>query len=158
MSKILVAFFSQTGTTKKAAQDISKLLNCDIYEIIPKIKYKDEDLQWGPCRSQTEAKDRTIRPELADINANISKYDTIFLGFPIWCSLAPSIILTFLESYNFNGKKIIIWGTTWKSLMGNIMSEIRNVVKGANIIEGNIFDQSHRNINNYKKFISRVLV
>ena len=111
----------------------------------------------GPCRSQTEAKDRSIRPELEDKNANIDKYDTIFVGFPIWNSLAPNIILTFLELYNFKGKKIIIWGTTWKSLMGDIMIEIKNVVKGANVIEGVIFDQSHRNVENYKKFISKVL-
>ena len=157
MSKILVAYFSISGNTRKAAKEISKLLNCDIYEIKPKIKYKDEDLKWGPCRSQTEAKDRSIRPELEDKNANIDKYDTIFIGFPIWCSLSPSIILTFLESYNFKGKKIIIWGTTWKSLMGDIMIEIRNIVKEANVIEGVIFDQSHRNAENYKKFISKVL-
>ena len=157
MSKILVAYFSISGNTRKAAKEIAKLLKSDIYEIKPKIKYKDEDLQWGPCRSQTEAKDRSIRPELEDKNANIDKYDTIFIGFPIWCSLAPSIILTFLEAYNFKGKKIVIWGTTWKSLMGDIMVEIRNIVKDANVIEGVIFDQAHRNVENYKKFISKVL-
>jgi len=157
MSKILVAYFSISGNTRKAAKEIAKLLKSDIYEIKPKIKYKDEDLQWGPCRSQTEAKDRSIRPELEDKNANIDKYDTIFVGFPIWSSLAPSIILTFLEAYNFKGKKIVIWGTTWKSLMGDIMVEIRDVAKGANVIEGVIFDQAHRNVENYKKFISKVL-
>ena len=158
MPKILVAYFSISGNTRKAAQEISKLLKCDIYEIKPKIKYREEDLQYGPCRSQTEAKDRSIRPELEDKNAKVENYDIIFVGFPIWSSLAPSVILTFLEAYDFRGKKIVIWGTTWKSLMGNIMTEIRSVVKGANVIEGEIFDQAHRTTENYKKLISKVLV
>ena len=114
------------------------------------------DLQWGPCRSQTEEKDRSIRPELEDKNINIDKYDTIFIGFPIWWySLSPSIILTFLESYNFKGKKIIIWDTTWKTSMGDIMIEIKNIIKGANTIEVVIFDQNHRNIENYKNLFQK---
>ena len=83
MSSKLVAYFSITGSTKRAAEEISKLLKCDIYEIKPKIKYKDEDLVWGPCRAQEEAKNRSIRPELEDKNANINKYDTILIGFPV---------------------------------------------------------------------------
>ena len=157
MSKKLVAYFSITGNTRKAAEEISKLLNCDLYEIKAKIPYKEEDLQWGPCRSKREAADRTLRPELADKNAQIHKYDTIIIGFPVWSELAPSIILTFLEAYDFRKKKIVIWGTTWKSLMGNIMSEIRNIAKDSIVIEGVIFDGAHRNTYNYKKFVSNIL-
>ena len=95
-TKILAAYFSISGNTRKAAKEISKLLIYDIYEIKPKIYYKDEDLQCGPCRSQTEVKDRSIRPELED--KNVDKYDTIFSVLMWYHSLSPSIILTFLES------------------------------------------------------------
>ena len=156
MRSKLVAYFSITGSTKKAAEEISKLLKCDLYEIKPKIKYKNEDLVWGPCRSQEEAKNRSIRPELADKNANINKYDTILIGFPVWTYLAPNIILTFLESYDFKGKKVIIWGTSWTSLMGNIMDDIRKIAKGADVIEGTIFDQNHKTFNDYKQFVSKL--
>ena len=156
MSLILVAFFSVSGATKRAAEEISRLLECDLYEIKPKIKYKSEDLIWGPCRSEKECKNRNFRPELADCNANINKYDTILIGFPIWYYLAPNIILTFLESYDFTGKKIIIWGTSWKSLMGDTMNEIKKIAKGANVIEGIIFDQNHKTINDYKNFVSKL--
>ena len=155
MSKILVAYFSISGTTKGVAEEIANLLNADLYEIKAKVPYKPEDLVWGPCRSQTEAHNRNIRPELADKNANIYKYDTILLGFPIWYNLEPNIILTFLESYNFIRKKIVVWGTTWKT-MGNMMDEIRKVAKGAYVVEGVVFDGDHRNTYNYKKFISNI--
>ena len=156
MSKKLVAYFSISGNTKRAAEEISQLLHCDIYEIKAKIPYKSEDLGWGHCRSKIEAADRSIRPELADKNAKIYMYDTILIGFPVWSQLAPSIILTFLESYDFRRKKIVIWGTTWKSLMGNIMTEIRNIAKESNVVEGVIFDGAHRNTYNYKKFLSNL--
>ena len=152
----LVAFFSISGETKKAAEEISRLLECDLYEIRPKIKYNSEDLIWGPCRSEKECKNRNIRPELADCNANINKYDTILIGFPVWYYLAPNIILTFLESYDFTGKKIIIWGTSWKSLIGDIMNEIRKISKGANVIEGTIFDQNHKTIKDYNNFVTKL--
>ena len=158
MSKKLVAYFTISGQTKNAAEEIAKLLNCDTYEIKPKIKYKSEDLVWGPCRSQTECKDRTIRPELADKNANIKNYDTILIGFPVWCLVAPNVILTFLEAYDFRGKTVIIWGTSWKSLMGNIMEEMKQIAKGANVIEGVIFDQNHKTIKDYKKFVSSLQI
>ena len=83
------------------------LLNCDIYEIKPKVKYETKDLNWNNPNSRTtiECKNRACLPELADKNANIANYDTIILGFPVWWYLAPNIILTFLESYDFTGKK-----------------------------------------------------
>ena len=107
MSKKLVAYFSASGTTKTSAEKIAKLLNCDIYEIKPKVKYETKDLNWNDPNSRTtiECKNRACRPELADKNANIANYDTIILGFPVWWYLAPNIILTFLESYDFSGKK-----------------------------------------------------
>ena len=153
MSKKLVAYFTASGQTGTAAKKIAKLLNCDIYEIKPKTPYKEKDLDWNDekSRSTIECKNRASRPELADKDANIANYDTILVGFPVWWYLAPNLILTFLESYDFTGKKVIIWGTSHSSGMGNIMDEIRKVVKGANVVEGAIFDISHRKDADFQK-------
>lgn len=157
MSRKLVAFFSASGQTKDAAQEIAKLLNCNIYEIKPKVKYNGGDLDWNNnnSRSTLECKNRNSRPEMADLNANISNYDTILIGFPVWWYLAPNIILTFLESYDFTGKNVVIWGTSWSSGMGKTMEEIRRIAVGANVIEGVIFDRNHRSTDDYRKFISK---
>ena len=146
MSKKLVAYFSASGQTQTAAKKIAKLLNCDLYEIKPKVPYAPKDLNWNDesSRSTIECKNRNSRPELGDKNANIANYDTILIGFPVWWYLAPNIILTFLESYDFTGKKIVVWGTSYKSGMGNTTEEIRKIAKGANVVEGKIFDIKHR--------------
>ena len=156
MSQKLVAYFSGSGQTQTAANKIAKILNCDIYEIKPKIKYSTKDLNYNDPNSRTsiECKNRSCRPELADKNANISKYDTILIGFPVWWYLAPNIILTFLESYDFTGKTIVVWGTSWSSNMGKTMEEIRKVAKGANVVEGVIFNKDHRKTSDYQKFVS----
>ena len=155
MSKKLVAYFSASGQTQTSAQKIAKLLNCDIYEIKPKTKYQTPDLNWNDPNSRTtkECKDRTCRPELADKDANIANYDTIVLGFPIWWYVAPNIILTFLESYDFTGKKLVIWGTSGGSGMGETLTEIRKAAKGANVVEGTIFSGGRRKDADYQKFI-----
>ena len=149
----IVAFFTGSGQTQTAAQKIAKLLGCDIYEIKPKKKYTTKDLDYNDqsSRSTVECKNRACRPELADKNANIANYDTILIGFPVWWYLAPNIILTFLESYDFTGKKLIIWGTSHSSLMGEILVEIRKIAKGANVVEGGIFDIEHRKDSDYQK-------
>ena len=146
MSKKLVAYFSASGQTQTAAKKIAKLLNCDLYEIKPKVPYTSKDLNWNDesSRSTIECKNRNSRPELGDKNANIANYDTILIGFPVWWYLAPNIILTFLESYDFTGKKIVVWGTSHSSGMGNTTEEIRKIAKGANVVEGKIFDIKHR--------------
>ena len=146
MSKKLVAYFSASGQTQTAAKKIAKLLNCDLYEIKPKVPYTSKDLDWNDesSRSTIECKNRNSRPELEDKNANIANYDTILIGFPVWWYLAPNIILTFLESYDFTGKKIVVWGTSHSSGMGNTTEEIRKIAKGANVVEGKIFDIKHR--------------
>ena len=153
MSKKLVAYFSASGTTQTSAKKIAALLNCDIYEIKPKVKYTTTDLNWSDPNSRTtkECKDRNCRPELADKDANIAKYDTILVGFPVWWYVAPNLILTFLESYDFTGKKLIVWGTSHESLMGEILVEIRKIAKGAKVIEGGIFDMGHRKESDYEK-------
>ena len=153
MSKKLLVYFSGSGQTRSAANKIAKILNCDIYEIKPKVKYSEKDLNYTDPNSRTsiECKNRSFRPELADKNANISNYDTILIGFPVWWYLAPNIILTFLESYDFTGKKLIVWGTSHESLMGEILVEIRKIAKGAKVIEGGIFDMGYRKESDYEK-------
>ena len=155
MSKKLIAYFSASGTTKTSAEKIAKLLNGDLYEIKPAVKYETKDLNWNDPNSRTtiECKNRNCRPELADKNANIANYDTIILGFPVWWYLAPNIILTFLESYDFTGKKVVIWGTSQSSHMGETMVEIRKIAKGANVVEGNIFSGGHKKDADYQKMI-----
>ena len=103
MSKKLVAYFSASGVTKKAAELLAKAAEADIYEITPKVPYTSADLNWMDkgSRSSVEMRDTSSRPEIADKNAKIENYDTIFLGFPIWWYVAPTIINTFLESYDF---------------------------------------------------------
>ncbi len=158
MSKKLVAYFSASGTTKTSAEKIAKLLNGDLYEIKPAVKYETKDLNWNDPNSRTtiECKNRNCRPEMADKNANIANYDTILIGFPVWWYLAPNIILTFLESYDFTGKKVVIWGTSQSSHMGETMVEIRKIAKGANVVEGIIFDGSHRKDADYQKFVASI--
>ena len=112
MSKKLVAYFSASGVTKGIAAKLAEALgDADLYEIKPKVPYTNADLNWNNSnsRSSVEMRDKTSRPELADKSANISGYDVIFLGFPIWWYVAPTIINTFLEAYDFSGKKIILF-------------------------------------------------
>ena len=158
MSKKLIAYFSASGTTKTSAEKIAKLLNGDLYEIKPAVKYETKDLNWNDPNSRTtiECKNRNCRPEMADKNANIANYDTILIGFPVWWYLAPNIILTFLESYDFTGKKVVIWGTSQSSHMGETMVGIRKIAKGANVVEGIIFDGSHRKDADYQKFVASI--
>ena len=158
MSKKLIAYFSASGTTKTSAEKIAKLLNGDLYEIKPAVKYETKDLNWNDPNSRTtiECKNRNCRPEMVDKNTNIANYDTILIGFPVWWYLAPNIILTFLESYDFTGKKVVIWGTSQSSHMGETMVEIRKIAKGANVVEGIIFDGSHRKDADYQKFVASI--
>ena len=155
MSKKLVAYFSASGTTKTSAEKLAKLLNCDIYEIKPKTKYTTADLNWNDSKSRTsiECKNRKCRPELADKDAKIANYDTILLGFPIWWYVAPNIILTFLESYDFTGKKIVLFATSGGSQFGETAAEIKKVAKGATVVEGTLFNGGHKKDEDYQKFI-----
>lgn len=140
MTKSLVAFFSATGTTKKTAELIASAANADLYEILPKIPYSASDLDWmdNHSRSSMEMKDKTYRPELADSNLSLEHYDKIFLGFPIWWYVAPTIINTFLESYDFSGKKIILFATSGGSGFGNTKKELHASAPNAILTDGKL--------------------
>lgn len=127
MSKILVAYFSASGVTKKVAEKLAALVNADIHEIKPKVPYTKADLNWmdKKSRSSVEMNDKTFRPEIVKEDLSLSSYDTILLGFPIWWYVAPTIINTFLENYDFSGKKIVLFATSGGSGFGNTIKELK---------------------------------
>lgn len=143
MSKKLVAYFSASGVTAKVADMLADAVGADIYEIRPEIPYTKADLNWmdKKSRSTIEMNEKSIRPALADKDAKIDQYDTIFLGFPIWWYVAPTIINTFLESYDFSDKKIIIFATSGGSKFGNTVEELKvSVPDSCDIIEGKLLN------------------
>ena len=143
MSKKLVAYFSASGVTAKVADILADAVGADIYEIRPEVPYTKADLNWmdKKSRSTIEMNDRTSRPAIADKNAKVEQYDTIFLGFPIWWYRAPGIINTFLESYNFSGKKIILFATSGGSKFGKTVEELKvSVPATCEIIEGKLLN------------------
>lgn len=142
MNKKLVAYFSATGTTKSVAETLAQAANADLYEIKPEVLYKSDDLNWHKksARSTIEMHDKSFRPATADKDANIKQYDTIFIGFPIWWFVAPTIINTFLESYDFKGKKIIVFATSLGSSFEKTVAELKvSVDPSVSIIEGKVF-------------------
>lgn len=140
MSKKLVAYFSASGVTAGVAEKLAKEANADIYEIKPAVPYTKADLNWQDknSRSSIEMSDHNSRPEIADKNADISQYDTIYLGFPIWWYIAPTIINTFLESYDFSGKKIILFATSGSSGFGKTVQNLQSSASDCKIIEGKV--------------------
>ncbi len=149
MSRILVSYFSARGTTKKVAEKLAKAIDADIYEIKPASKYTTADLNWTNkfSRSSIEMGDKTIRPVLADKNPDISKYDIIFLGFPIWWYVAPTIINTYLESLKnaeTSNKRIILFATSGGSGFGNTLKElIPSAPEFVTLEEGSVLNGSY---------------
>ena len=146
MSKKLIAYFSASGTTKKVAEMISEAAGADLYEIKPKELYTKADLDWmnKKSRSSVEMSDKKLRPELDDSNAHIENYDEIILGFPIWWYVAPMIINTFLEKYDFTGKKITLFATSGGSGLGNTIKELQPSAPGAEFVEGGLLNMANR--------------
>ena len=144
MGKKLVAYFSASGTTRKIAEMIAKVSEADLYEITPKQPYSKADLNWmdKKSRSSVEMSDKKFRPEITDADAQIDGYDEVILGFPIWWYVAPTIINTFLESYDFSGKKIVLFATSGGSGFGNTISELKPSAPNAVIVEGKVFHKA----------------
>ncbi|MCD7844059.1 MAG: NAD(P)H-dependent oxidoreductase [Clostridiales bacterium] len=128
--KTLVAYFSASGVTERAAKALAAAADADLYEIRPAVPYTDADLDWrnNRSRSTVEMNDLSSRPALADTAANIAAYDTVFLGFPIWWGLAPTVVCTFLESYDFSGKKIVLFATSGGSGFGRTAEVLKKSV------------------------------
>lgn len=141
MSKVLVAYFSASGVTAKLAERLASAIGADLHEIKPEKPYTSADLDWrdSNSRSSVEMKDKLFRPTIANSVENMNQYDTVFVAFPIWWYVAPTIINTFLEAYNLDGKKIIPFATSGSSGMGNTNKELAPSCKGATLEEGKRF-------------------
>lgn len=141
--KNLVAYFSASGTTAKVAKDLAAAIGAQLYEIKPNVPYTRADLDWtnAHSRSSLEMNDKSSRPQIADNNAPVSNCETIFLGFPIWWYVAPTIINSFLESYDFSGKKIVLFATSGGSGFGRTRDGLsKSVASDATIVEGKIIN------------------
>lgn len=127
MSGKLVAFFSASGVTAALAQRLSRAAGANLFEIKPAVPYTSADLDWtnASSRSSVEMKNPASRPEIAEKLPSMADYDVVFLGFPIWWYVAPTIINTFLESYDFSGKTIALFATSGGSPMGRTLEILR---------------------------------
>ena len=142
MSKKLVAYFSASGVTKSYAEKLAKAADADLFEIKPAVPYTKADLDWMDknSRSTVEMKNPDSRPEIAEKLKDMEKYDTVFLGFPIWWYVAPTIVDTFLESYDFSNKTIIPFATSGGSGMGKTSDVLRKVCPDADIKDGKVIN------------------
>lgn len=145
MSKFLVAYFSATGTTAKAARLLSEPLGADLFEIVPAQPYSKKDLNWldRKSRSTLEMKDPSSRPEIAKLPDNIADYDIIFIGFPIWWYVAPTIINTFLEGLNLSGKTVIPFATSGGSGMGKTNERLAPSCPNSKLLEGKLLNRAN---------------
>lgn len=147
MSKKLVAYFSASGVTKKYAENLAKTVNADLFEIKPEKAYTKADLDWTnkQSRSSVEMSDPDSRPEISDRLKNMDEYETVFVGFPIWWYVAPTIINTFLESYDFSGKTVVPFATSGGSGMGKTVEVLRKICPKAEIKEGKVVNHMTEN-------------
>ena len=142
MPKKLVAFFSATGNTAALAKRLAEASGADLYEIAPEVPYAvPEDLNWSDKTSRTtlDMTNLDSRPAIKDTDAKVENYDTVFVGFPIWWWIAPTIINTFLEKYDFTGKKVVLFATSGGSGFGKAVDNLQKSCPGTQIIEGKVF-------------------
>ena len=144
MGKTLVAYFSASGITAKLAASLAEVTGASLYEITPEIPYSPADLDWRDknSRSSVEMRDPASRPAIAGRLEDISDYDTVFIGFPIWWYVAPTIINTFLESYDLSGKTLIPFATSGGSGMGKTADRLRPSCPGSQLLEGRVLSPS----------------
>ncbi|MBU4439820.1 MAG: flavodoxin [Acetobacterium sp.] len=141
----LVAYFSASGVTAKVAKTLAQATNADIFEIKPEVPYTQADLNWmdKKARSTIEMKDKKSRPAIAEKLSNMDDYDVVFLGFPIWWYVAPTIINTFLEEYDLAGKTIVLFATSGGSQFGKTVANLKGSCSDSTkMIEGKILKGS----------------
>ena len=140
MGRKLVAYFSAGGKTAKVAEKLASGIGADLYEIKPEVKYTRADLNWmnNKSRSSVEMNDKNFRPAIITGDLDISGCDTIYLGFPIWWYVAPTLINTFLEAYDFTGKKIVLFATSGSSGFGNTAAELQPSAPAAKFTEAKV--------------------
>lgn len=141
MSKKLVAYFSASGVTAKLAATLSEAIGADLYEIVPEVPYTKADLNWmnKKSRSSVEMDDPNSRPAIAGLRDSMDEYDVIFVGFPIWWYVAPTIINTFLESYDLSGKTVVTFATSGGSGMGKTNEMLQPSCHNSTLLEGKVF-------------------
>lgn len=141
MSRKLVAYFSASGVTAKVAESLSEAIGADLYEIEPEVPYTKADLNWmdKQSRSTLEMNDPASRPPIKGVRDNMEDYDTVFVGFPIWWYVAPTIINSFLESYDLTGKTIIPFATSGGSAMGKTNEKLQPSCPNSKLLEGKVF-------------------
>ena len=132
----LVSYFSASGITKEYAIKLSNKLNCDLFEIEPAIRYTSEDLDWenAESRSSVEMKNKSYRPKIKNKVDNIDKYDTVFIGYPIWWYTAPTIINTFIEENDLTGKKVYLFATSGSSSVEQSLIDLKNTYKNIDFV------------------------
>ena len=137
MNNKLVAYFSATGKTAKVAKKLAAGIGADLYEIKPEVKYTKADLNWmnKKSRSSVEMNDKSFRPAILTGDVDVSGYDTVYLGFPIWWYVAPTLVNTFLEAYDFSGKKIVLFATSGSSGFGDTVKELQPSAPDAEFVE-----------------------
>ena len=157
MAQILVAYFSCSGTTKKVAEKLAQLAGADLFEIAPEVPYTKADLNWmnKKSRSSVEMNDRNSRPAIASRVDDIAGYTHILVGFPVWWYREPSIIDTFVESYDLSGKTIIPFCTSGGSGLGDTSKNLQALVPGATVTEGMKFS-SHTADKALKDWLERI--
>ena len=155
MSKILVSYFSASGTTKDVATKLAKAINGDLFEIEPQNKYISADLNWNDkeSRSSKEMSDQSSRPEVKNTISNIDEYNTILLGFPIWWYTAPRIINTFIEENNLTGKNIYIFATSGGSSVDGSFADLKRSYPNINFVKAIRFS-GYENGEDYINFIN----
>lgn len=144
MSKVLVAYFSASNVTAQAAAKVAEIAGADLFEIKPAVPYNKADLDWMDknSRSTIEMQDKSSRPEIAEKLDNMADYDVVLLGFPIWWYVAPTIINTFLEQYDFSGKKVVLFATSGGSGFGKAVEGLKvSVNPSCTIVEGGILNR-----------------
>lgn len=138
MSKLLVAYFSASGVTKKVAEKLAQEIGANLFEIKPEAPYTNADLDWQnkKSRSSVEMNDKSCRPAISSKVADMAQYQTVFIGFPIWWYREPSIIDTFMEAYDFSGKTVIPFATSGGSGMGSSGENMQALAPGAKVMSG----------------------
>ena len=146
MKKVLVAYFSASGVTKGAAEQLAAVAGADLHEIKPAQPYTDADLDWRDkqSRSTVEMKDKNSRPAITDKLKNMQDYEVVYVGFPIWWYTAPTIINTFMEAYDFKGKAVIPFATSGGSSIKQSCEDLKNAYPNLNWKEGKLLNRASK--------------
>ena len=155
MSKKLVAYFSASGVTENVAKLLAEAAGADLYQIKPKVPYTKGDLDWMDknARSTVEMRDKSSRPAIVDDDAMVGDYDVVFVGFPIWWYVAPTIINTFLEKYDFSGKTIILFATSGGSGFGESAANLKGSVSDTAVLKEGKLLNGRQSVDALKKWV-----